>query len=333
LSLVGIIANPDSGRDIRRVVSLAAPVGNQQKINVLRRLLQALSRLGVSRVEIMPDLFGLGRQAMDALADAGASGTTASLIDMSIEGGAQDSVRAAEYLRAAGASCIVVLGGDGTCRVVAKGCGEVPLVPISTGTNNVVPYLIEGTVAGLAAAYLALRPDVPRDVLCWRHKKLLIRINGRETDQALVDVTLVTSQFVGSKAVWEPDVLRQVFVTRAQPSNIGLSALIGVLHPIGPAEAFGATARVQPNGRQVLAPIAPGRIASIGIGELVTLAPGVAHPVLDERPAILALDGEREIVLHAGDRAEVMLTLEGPWIVDVERTLNLAVDEGTFRIS
>ena len=94
MSLVGIIANPDSGRDIRRVVSLAAPVGNQQKINVLRRLLQALSRLGVSRVEIMPDLFGLGRQAMDALADGGAGGTSAALIDMPIEGGAQASLRA-----------------------------------------------------------------------------------------------------------------------------------------------------------------------------------------------------------------------------------------------
>jgi hypothetical protein len=333
LSLVGIIANPDSGRDIRRVVSLAAPVGNQQKINVLRRLLQALSRLGVSRVEIMPDLFGLGRQAMDALADGGAGGTTAAVIDMPIEGGAQDSLRAAEHLRAAGANCIVVLGGDGTCRVVAKGCGEVPLVPISTGTNNVVPYLIEGTVAGLAAAYVALNPDLPREQLCWRHKKLLIQINGRESDQALVDVTLVASRFVGSKAVWEPDTLRQVFVTRAQPSNIGLSTLIGVLRPIGPAETFGAAASIQPNGRRVLAPIAPGRIVSIGVGELVTLAPGVAHPVLDERPAVLALDGEREIVLQTGDQAEVMLTLEGPWIVDIERTLKLAVDEGTFTIS
>jgi predicted polyphosphate/ATP-dependent NAD kinase len=281
----------------------------------------------------MPDLFGLGRQAMDALANGEAGGTAAALIDMSIEGGAQDSLRAAEHLRVAGASCIVVLGGDGTCRVVAKGCGEVPLVPISTGTNNVVPYLVEGTAAGLAAAYVALKPDLPREQLCWRHKKLLIRINGRETDEALVDVTLVASQFVGSKAVWEPDVLRQVFVTRAQPSSIGLSALIGVVHPIGLTEAFGAAASVQPNGRRVLAPIAPGRIASIGIGELITLVPGVAHPVLDERPAVLALDGEREIVLQTGDQAEVMLALKGPWIVDIEKTLKRAVEEGTFRIS
>ena len=36
-------------------------------------------------------------------------------------------------------SCIVTLGGDGTNRVVAKGCGSVPILPISTGTNNVFP--------------------------------------------------------------------------------------------------------------------------------------------------------------------------------------------------
>ena len=330
MGLVGIIANPDSGRDIRRVVSLAAPVGNQQKINLIRRLVIALSRMGVSRVEIMPDLFGLGRQALDGLAEAKRDGTHTALINMPVEGGPEDSRRAAEHLGAAGADCIVVLGGDGTCRVVAKACGEVPLLPISTGTNNVVPYLMEGTVAGLAAAFVALNPNLTREQLCWRHKKLLVNINGREVDLALVDVTLVAAQFVGSRAVWEADVLRQLFVTRAQPSNIGLSAVIGVLHPIGPAEAFGASASMRPNGRQVLAPIAPGRIASVGIDELVVLEPGTPHLVLSERPSVLALDGEREIALRPGDRAEVMLKLEGPWIVDVERTLRLAVEGGVF---
>ncbi len=126
--------------------------------------------------------------------------------------------------------------------------------------------------------------------------------------------------------------LRQVFVTRAQPSNIGLSTLIGMVRPIGPAETFGASVSIQPNGRRVLAPIAPGRIASIGIGELTTFAPGVPQIVLGERPAVLALDGEREIVLQMGDQAEVTLVLDGPWIVDVERTLRLAVEDGIFEL-
>lgn len=330
MSLVGIIANPDSGRDIRRVVSQAAAVGNQQKINVLQRLLVALGRLGVNRIEIMPDLFGLGERALDGLADHAGVRAATGLIDMPVEGTAQDSLRAAEHLRGIGANCIIVLGGDGTCRVVAKGCGDVPLVPISTGTNNVVPYLIEGTVAGLAAAYVALNPGIAPEQLCRRHKKFVIHVNGRECDQALVDVTLVGSSFVGSRAVWDASMLRQIFVTRAQPSYIGLSTVIGMLRPIRATDTVGAAVTIQPNGRQVLAPIAPGRIASVGIGELITLTPGVAYPVQGDRPAVLALDGEREIVLHPGDQAEVTLSLDGPWIVDVEKTLLLAVAEGIF---
>ena len=46
-------------------------------------------------------------------------------------------------------AAIVVLGGDGTHRVVAKACGDTPICAISTGTNNAFPDLRETTVAGL----------------------------------------------------------------------------------------------------------------------------------------------------------------------------------------
>jgi hypothetical protein len=68
----------------------------------------------------------------------------------------------------------------------------------------------------------------------------------------------------------------------------------------------------------------------VGIGEIVEMVPGSIYAVGAQRPAVLALDGEREITLHAGDEASVTLDLEGPWIVDVERTLSLAVAEGAF---
>ena len=47
-------------------------------------------------------------------------------------------------------------------------------------------------------------------------------------------------------------------------------------------------------------------------------------------PAVLALDGEREITLAGSDEATVELDLEGPWLVDVGRTLLRAVAEGAF---
>jgi hypothetical protein len=80
----------------------------------------------------------------------------------------------------------------------------------------------------------------------------------------------------------------------------------------------------------VLAPVAPGLFATLGVDEVVDLAPGIAYPVPDARPAVLALDGGREIVLHTGERATVTLDLEGPWIVDVEQTLMYAVTTGAL---
>ena len=64
---------------------------------------------------------------------------------MNIEGNQKDSTRASEILDNMGVACIITLGGDGTNRVVAKACKETPLLPISTGTNNVFPFMIEGT--------------------------------------------------------------------------------------------------------------------------------------------------------------------------------------------
>jgi len=213
---------------------------------------------------------------------------------------------------------------------VSKGAGDVPLLPLSTGTNNVIPFFVEGTIAGFAAAHVARHPDADRETLCRRHKRLLVRVNGETIDQALVEVALVSTNFVGARAIWETQKLRQLFVTRAQPANIGLSSVIGVVHQVDPAHPCGAYVTIADNGRQVMVPIAPGSFVPVGIGEIVEIKPGSNHAVDSLRPAVLALDGEREITLHDGDDAEVTLDLEGPWIVDVDRVLSLAVAEGAF---
>jgi predicted polyphosphate/ATP-dependent NAD kinase len=330
LSFVGIVANPASGKDIRRLVSHATVVNNNEKASIVRRVLLALHASGVRRVEIMPDHFGIGERALKGLRDRPEVVDAVSLIDMPVEHTLADSLRAARYLRDAGAGCIVVLGGDGTCRVVAKGAGEVPLLPISTGTNNVVPTFVEGTIAGSAAAQVALRAKAGREDLCWQHKRLLVQVNGETIDQALVEVALLTTRFTGARAVWETGTLRQVFVSRAQPVNIGLSAVVGVVHPVDPTYPGGASVTTATDGRKVMVPIAPGAVVLVGIGEIIEMKPGIDHPVDPLRPATLALDGEREITLNRGDEATVRLDLDGPWIVDVDRTLQLAVANGAF---
>jgi hypothetical protein len=157
-----------------------------------------------------------------------------------------------------------------------------------------------------------------------------VYVNGTTIDQALVEVALVSTTFVGARAVWETGRLRQVFVSQAQPVNIGLSSIVGVLQPVDPALPVGASITIAADGQKVLVPIAPGSVVPIGIGEIRDMQPGMNYPVDAGRPAVLALDGEREITLCRGDEAQVRLDLDGPWIVDVERTLSLAVAEGAF---
>jgi predicted polyphosphate/ATP-dependent NAD kinase len=285
----------------------------------------------VRRVEIMPDHFGIGVRALEGLRDRPQIQEMTSLIDVSFDGSAEDTLRAARHLREAGAGCMVVLGGDGTCRVVAQECGPVPMLPLSTGTNNVVPSFIEGTVAGITAAHVARNGAAECAECCRRHKRLLVcDEEGKQIDQALVEVVLVAGGFVGSRAVWQSDRLRQIFVSRAQPTQIGLSSVVAVVHPVSPSHPGGACATLSPGERPVLAPIAPGVLARVGVGEVIEMQPGVPYCVHDERPAVLALDGEREIVLHEGDRATVKLDLDGPWIVDVEQALLQAVRAGAF---
>lgn len=324
MTIVGIIPNPASGKDIRRLVGHALVVGNREKVSIVRRMLIGLDATGIEDIRIMPDTFGIGRQAVhDLQRHRPEIADKVSLLDMEITGSGFDTTRAARLLSEAGAGCIITLGGDGTARLVAKGCGPVPILPVSTGTNNVLPQFIEGTTAGLAAGLFARYAIPGQDGMCYRSKRLDVLVNGKVVDIALVDVAAVSGQFIGSRAVWDAGTLRQVAVTQASPTSIGLSSIIGLIQPVSVYEGFGIIATIQPNGLdwKVLAPVGPGILAKIPVADLKTLPPGSAHPIAAERPIMLALDGEREITLQPGDEAAVMLHLDGPWIVEVDRVL------------
>ena len=148
---VGVIANPAAGKDIRRLVAQGRFVPNQEKVNILKRILAGLDAAGVERVVMMPDMARLGNGALDG----GRYRLDVSFADMIVFNAQRDSVRAAGIMAEMGVGCIITLGGDGTNQAVAKGCGDVPLVPVSTGTNNVFPVMAEGTLAGIAAGLVA----------------------------------------------------------------------------------------------------------------------------------------------------------------------------------
>jgi hypothetical protein len=333
LSLVGIIANPASGKDVRRVASQAVTVSNHQKVMVVRQMLIGLLAAGVERIRIMPDSFSIGTRALEGLRNRPDIAAATAVLDMPWQAVAEDSERAACLFRDAGAGCLIVLGGDGTCRLAAGGCGEVPLLGVSSGTNNVVPSFLGGAIAGFAAGFVARHTGASRRQFCYRHKKLLAKVNGLPVGHALVDIGLIDNPFSGSGAVWEPASLRQVFVTRAEPFRTGLSSVIGMVRPVDPAGPKGAWVSVGHGHRTVAAAIAPGSFAHVSIGDIEDLLPGIPYPVAAARPAILSLDGERELPLREGDAAEILLDPEGPWIVDVGRTLSLAVERQAFELT
>jgi len=333
MTIVGIIPNPASGKDIRRLVAHALVIGNRDKANIVRRMLIGLHAVGVDDVRIMPDKFGIGLQAVEDL-KRGSPEVVAgvSILELDFIGAGIDSIRAARLLREMGAGCILTVGGDGTARVASRGCGDVPLLPVSTGTNNVLPEFIEGTIAGLAAGLVAGQVGTARTGLCYRSKRIEVLVNGETVDHALVDIAALSSSFAGSLAVWEADQIRQIAVTRASPTTIGLSAVIGMLKPVAREDPSGAVMTLHPDrpAVRVTAPIGPGLIASLPVQELSVLEPDRPFPVSSERPLMLALDGEREIFLKPGDEAHLCLRLDGPWIVDVTRVMEKAVREGRF---
>ena len=158
MASVGIIANPYSGKDIRRLVAHGEVSDNHSKVNTLRRILIGIESVGVDRVLYMPDPYNLVRNANDGIDLS----YELRALEMRFEAGGNDSVRAGALMREAGVGCIVTLGGDGTNRMVAKGWSDAPLMPVSTGTNNVFPVMLEGTLAGMAAAIVAGGTSIER---------------------------------------------------------------------------------------------------------------------------------------------------------------------------
>lgn len=328
MSKVGIIANPASGKDIRRLVSQATMISNVEKANIMKRVILGLDSVGVDEVLIMPDSDGLGIRALEGLKHHLLS-LRISFLEMEIEGTQEDSFQAAQRLEEAQVDCIITLGGDGTNRVVGKTCGKVPLIPISTGTNNVFPIMNEGTTAGMAAGILA-RKVVAERMVTTTTKKLTLSAAGKEKDLALIDAVVVTEKFIGARALWDLSKVRQILLTRAEPGSIGLSAIGSLLFPVGVRDPFGLLIELGPGGERIKAPIAPGLIVDVEVSRYRVMEAGEKVPI-GISPSIIALDGEREVEVNSADQIEMVLDLDGPKVGDISRILLEATKTDFFR--
>jgi predicted polyphosphate/ATP-dependent NAD kinase len=328
--LVGIIANPASGRDIRRLVAHGTVFDNNQKTAIVRRVLLGLEAVGIRRVAYMPEHdFGIIPRALTELYGHALS-LEASPLEIPVLGTSADSTRAAQELAELGAGCIITLGGDGTNRVVARGCGSVPLIPISTGTNNVFPTFLEGTIAGMAAGLVAR--DIRDRKTVRQAPRLEVRVNGVAVESALVDVVASALPFLGARALWDTSVVREVVLSRMVPATIGFSALGGALldSSYERSERVGMHIVLGAGGPQIIFPLAPGLVTWVGVTEHRRLA---IDDVVRFQPGTgtVALDGEREIELSTTSVVEVHLCADGPCVVDVPATLEGAALAGHLR--
>lgn len=323
MNSIGIIANPAAGKDIRRLVAQGRVVSNQEKSNILRRVFAGIHSMGIEDILVMPDMAGLARPAIADWHNR----MNCRFIELHPTGSQHDSQRAARAMYQAGVKCIITLGGDGTNRVVAKGCGDTPIAPISTGTNNVFPRQIEGTLAGIAAGAVA-RAERRHETLCRRSKRIEIIIDGEPADIALVDAAVSRHAMVGARAVWEPAALHSVYLARAEPSTIGISSIGARIKTLAIDDPHGLRIRFAHNSHSFAAsfkaPIAPGMIHDIRVADWELMSPNAVFPIETSKGTI-ALDGEREIELLPRRSAQVSLRIDGPWVVDFDRALKAAI--------
>lgn len=327
MSTVGIIANPASGKDLRRIIASGVTVTNQVKENAVQRMLLAMDCLGVKRAVLMPDRSNLARRVLRELDGELKQLEVTELALPYVLGTQDDSTRAAASMAELGVDLIIVLGGDGTSRVVSKTCGDVPILPVSTGTNNVFPRMLEGTLVGMAAAALATGVVSPEEV-CRRAPRLeLLGDEGQFIDHALVDIAIIDAVDTAARAVWEPQRIRELYLTQARVDCIGMAAIGAQLEPLEPFSGKACRLALGERGRRITAPIAPGLMADLHVSDYQqfdqTECPSVAL-----YPGVVALDGEREHALVEGVQYSVRYNPMGPFVLDVESSLQLASKRG-----
>ena len=330
MASIGIIANPASGKDIRRLVSYATTIDNNEKVNICKRIVLAAQGLGVESAYFMPETFMIGYAVKDSLESDGVLSLSLGVLDFEIEAAMEDTVRSARILEELGVGCIVVLGGDGTSRAAAKGITKTPMLSISTGTNNVYPAMMEGTVAGMAAAAVALM-DEPYSC-CIHDKRITVRVNGEARDTALIDAVVSDDFYAGAKAIWDPERIRRIVVTRCHPATIGFSAVAGAYRIVEDTEDIGFAVELGAQGEGVLAPIAAGVLTPVHVSASRTLALGGVYRFTAESRCMIALDGEREVRVQPGDEVSMTVERDGPWRVLPRKALQRAAELGMYRL-
>ncbi len=322
---IGIVANPASGKDVRRLAAQASVFDNREKAAIVSRAVTGAVSAGAQSFIYVDDTHNIASSATLSLPSC----CSVEKVDSVKTSSSLDTIRGAEALSKTNCIATMILGGDGTSRAFVKGWRDAVLLPVSTGTNNVFPRFAEATVAGAALGVLAAR-GVQLEEVVMRVKIIDIEIEGEEPDIALIDAVVTNDQFVGSRALLDATAIEKIFLTRAEPAAVGMTSVGGLLMPVTTDEDCGLVLDVTGSGTLVNAPIAPGMFQAVSIGSVNKIS-------FDERvevqgPCVLAFDGERERVLKAGQKATMSVSRNGPGVLNIEKTMQLAAERQLFKV-
>jgi predicted polyphosphate/ATP-dependent NAD kinase len=325
---IAVVANPNSGKDIRRLVTHATVISNTEKVNILRRIISAISDMGDHEIFMIPDRSRLASYALEGVRPDVRERVV--IHDMRISDTQDDTTRfVKEMTDGVKADVIITLGGDGTCRAAAKTIGDTPLIPISTGTNNTYPTMMEGTAAALAAAAIA-SGVVSREQSGERGKRVEIEVEGRGNDIALIDVAFSSIFYTGARAVLNDEDIRSVFVTQSHPASIGFSALAGCVEIISPEEDFGLFLDMDWARGDYIAAISAGVLTKFGVRARRKIPLGEEFHMKTDYDGTLAFDGEREIPFCQGEDISLKITRNGPRKVEARKIVETAFNRGFF---
>lgn len=299
--IVGLIANPMSSKDIRRLTGLARVIDIEEKANLVARLLVGIGSVDGVEVMAMDDQAGLIRRAVTL---AGSGGAAVRYLEIEAEGSETDTRLAAGRLAEFEAACLVTVGGDGTVRAAAEGWPRAPLVPLAAGTNNAFALTDEPTVVGVAAGLAAVNGS---DAFTPTTAVQVDTTDG--TALAVIDAVGVRDRWVGAGAIWDPTRLVEGFVTSARRTAVGIASISAAFGELAPGHArrlrFGGSTTVR-------AVFGPGVVLDVAVEDHEDLPIG-SRQSLDAAAGLVALDGERRLPATDG----VVEVVEGPRILDL----------------
>jgi hypothetical protein len=156
--------------------------------------------------------------------------------------------------------------------------------------------------------------------------------NGERAIRGLATLGLLDHQFIGTRAILDAEKIVGGVVSRAFPTEIGLSGIAGGLTVHRPDEPGGVGFRLgSPDecDERVDAITVPGVVERLGVRDWERLADEAATTFELPR-GVISVDGERELEIRDAV-VDVRPVADGPVVVDVDAVYEHAAREGYFR--